>query len=174
VSGVVTLSQSNTYRAATFSYVPTGSGLLPLFSIQGSATKTISITRILFSLGCTTGLISGTLLILQRFSVLSGGTPATLTIGKNDTNNPTATAVVQTWSPLPTTATEVGGALSMHKFNLPTETAALQAQPPYEWTFGQPGAQPIVLRGTGDYLGLMMLNVPTAPLVDLTIEWTES
>jgi hypothetical protein len=174
ISGTVSANQSNMYRACTFNYVPTGSGTQPFFSLQGSATKTIRIVRILFSIGYTTGLIGGTLLLLQRFSVLSGGTPAIMTAGTNDTSNPAATAVASTWSPLPTTATEVGGALSIMKYNLPTETAAINAALPYEWTFGQPNEQNITLRGTSDYLGLMMLNVPTAPLVTLTVEWTES
>jgi hypothetical protein len=164
-----------TYRAATFSYQPTGSGTQPMLSIRGSATKTIRVTRLQFSIGYTTGLIGGTLLILQRFSVLSGGTPTALTAGSNDINNPAATALVQTWSPLATTATTVGGQLQIQKYNLATEAvgAGDNTMPPYEWQFGDHSAQSIVLRGTSDYFGLMMLSVPTAPLVNFTIEWTE-
>lgn len=87
-------TQNNTY-SAVFTGVTEVNGLM--FDLVGSGTKTVYIEH--FDMTCTessptaqalTGYITST--------APSGGTPGAITVGKNNSGNPSATATANTWS----------------------------------------------------------------------------
>lgn len=167
--------QKATYRATVVGGTPVASSTAPWFYVIGSSTKTIRITHIEFSLADTsTGVAGGTKVTLQRFSALSGGTCSALTAAKNDTNDGSATAAVDTCTAVNTTATANGGATSSIIYPLTTGAATATIQPPYDWYFGSvPGARAVVLRGTSDFLGIEISAVGTTPVASISVEWTE-
>src|SRR6266545_1587323 len=75
-------STQQTYRASA-SFTPTATAGVALFNIQGSATKTIRIKRIM--LGGVATALSDTLFTMRKVSALgAGGTAVTPTIAKLD------------------------------------------------------------------------------------------
>jgi hypothetical protein len=169
--------QKSTYRstARAFAAIASATAVSPTWTIQGSATKIIRITRIHITATAGTGVVSE--ISLARFTTpFSGGTVGTTpTIAKDDTNDPTPTAIVQTWSAVNTTATfNPGGAyLAADKYDVFTASATL-AIPTLEWTFGdKPGTRAITLRGTSDWIGVITIAAGTTPSWDIWVEWTE-
>src|ERR1700688_3420674 len=107
---VNTEGRKATYRMSVRGFTPVASATSPLFSIQGSATKTVRITHLRITWSATTGATSTNDISLQKFSVLSGGTVGNTLVGaKNDSANPAQTAVCLQYSAVPTTATVIGG-----------------------------------------------------------------
>jgi hypothetical protein len=163
--------RKQTFSVAVLDFATLASSTAPSFSITGSGTKTIRIVRIGLSATAATGGVAS--IILRRFSALSGGTAASqaASIGKHDTNNASATAVVNTWSVVATTATSAG-ILRTLRFEYDTPAVTIQPQL-YEWTFGDKNSQALVLRGTSDFAGLCFSAIATTPTTELYIEWTE-
>ena len=169
---VNTEGRKQTYRVAAVAFAPLASSTNPSFSITGSATKTIKIQKIRFSATAATGAVAD--IILRRYSALSGGTAASQSanIAKMDTNNAAATAVVNTWSVLATTATSAG-ICNSERYEIVTAAVAVQPEL-IEWNFSQlPNAQALTLRGTSDFIGLCASAIGTTPVSDIWIEWTE-
>jgi hypothetical protein len=163
--------RKQTYRAGASSLTIIANPIAPTFSLAGSASKTIRITRIRFSCTASTGTITN--IILARFSALSGGTSAALgSTSKLDINNAAQTLVASTWSVAATTATSAG-IFATERYEI--VTAAVSVLPGViEWKFGDvPGAQELVLRGISDFVGIIVGAVGTTPLADIWAEWTE-
>lgn len=162
--------QKATYRIGA-SFAPIASATAPSFSITGSASKTIRITRIRLSATAATGGAAD--ISLFRFSALSGGTSASQTAGKLDTTDAAATAVVNTWSVAATTATKAGGTLCAERYEIVTAAVTVLPQV-VEWDFGEvPGGRSLVLRGTSDFVGILFSAIGTTPASDIWVEWTE-
>jgi hypothetical protein len=165
-----------TYRFG-FQTVPLSSSAQPCFTIQGSASKTIRVTQLRFSMFVTTGSSTPARVSLQRFSSFTGGTSSTLNSpGRLDTNDSSfATATAVLWSPLPTSSVVVGSPVDAFDYQLTTVSATTAPAPvPYLVLFGsQPGTKEFVLRGLSDYLGLIINGTGTTPLASIMIEWTE-
>jgi hypothetical protein len=172
---VNTEGRKTTYRMCVKAFIPVASATSPTFSIQGSATKTIRITHIHVSWTCSTGTTLGTDAFLQRFSVLTGGTTGSTPTGALlDTTNAAQTAVCLQYSAVPTVATAVGGILEAERISWITSVATIY--PPdddIDWVYGDRSGQNLVLRGTGQYVGLVVTAVGTTPVMTLWIEWTE-
>lgn len=165
-----------TYRAFASGFTPVTSAISPSFSLQGSSTKTVKISRIRFSMKDATGSATPAVVSFQRFSALSGGTAGTTpSPAQNDTTDSAATAVCKTWSTLNTTATAVGGPYDGFDYQLTTVSATTAPAPqPIETFFGiVPGAKPFTLRGTSDWFGIVINGVGTTPLAYISTEWTE-
>lgn len=164
-----------TYRAGQSAFTPLADPVVPFFTIQGSATKVVKVRHIKISWGCTTGNAAVNVMRFRRFTVISGGTPAAVTANPNDTSDPAATAVVQQWTTLPTTATPFNaGVLANEMMQWTTNTATLVGPIPVEWNFGLNASQAMVLRGTSDWFGIEVAAVGTAnPLMTIRVEWTE-
>lgn len=167
-----------TYRCAAVAFVPVASSTSPLFSIQGSSTKTVRIHRIKVSWSSVTGNTGGNTLGMRRYSVLTGGTTgSTPAITQDDTNDPAPTAVVLQYSAVPTTATVIpaGSFFSAEAMFWQSSTPNASLPIPVEWTFGDEGGEAITLRGTSDYAGIFMAAIGSAtPLAWIRIMWTES
>jgi len=161
-----------TYGAATGATATAGTGVV--LQIQGSATKTVRVTRIHVDGFAATA--AQATFKLQRTSVgATAGTSAALTSGKLDTNNAAATAVVTHWTATGgTTGTTVGGPLISDSAWLQSSTfvASTSNEASVEWSFNQFGsAQLCVLRGTADFMTLTCSGTLAASQV--WIEWTE-
>jgi len=167
---VNTEGKKQSYRCGIVSFGPLASSS-PTISVTGSATKTIRITRIRLSVAATAGAICD--LSLKRFSTLTGGTSASQSanIAKLDTNNATATAVVNLYTAAATTAT-AAGILAAERYEIVTASVSVAPQA-VEWDFSNMNAQACVLRGTGDFVGILFSAIGTTPDGDCWIEWTE-
>jgi hypothetical protein len=161
-----------TYRAAVRAFTPVASTTSPFFSLQGSATKTVRVTRLRLMVSAATGATCD--VQLGRFSALTGGTTgSTPSIFKNDTADAAATAVALQYSAVPTTATQTGGFAAEERYEIVTASPSVPI-PAIDFKFGDvPGARAWVLRGTSDYLGILISAVGTTPVADIWIEFTE-
>lgn len=161
-----------TYHAQQSAFVPLADPVVPFFVLQGSATKTIQLRHIKITWACTTGNSAPCVLRLKRYTVISGGTPNAVTIGPNDTLNPAATATLNQYSVLPSTATPFNaGALASEYMGWTTNAAGIVGPVPIQWDFGVNNAQALVLRGTSDYLG-MEISAVAAGAPTMTVCWT--
>jgi hypothetical protein len=142
--------------------------------IQGSATKTIKIQKILYTMtaGNQTNVV---ITVVRRSSGNTGGTSATATIAKLDKNDPAPTAVVRTYTTNPTPGTDAGiiRALSF----APQTAGGNNVIPSQVYRFGGAGGviKPITLRGTSEYLALVSnaSNGVAGFTSRLSVEWTE-
>jgi hypothetical protein len=156
-----------TYRFAVKGFTPIA-GLFAL--IQGSATKTVRIARIGLSIAAATGATVD--VSLQRFSAIAGGTIAvTPAAAKADNNDPAATSVVTQYSVTPTTQTANGGIYEAKRYEIVTAGVAVPIQE-LIFTFAQ-NARACVLRGTSDWLGILLSAAGTTPVGDMWVELTE-
>lgn len=173
---VNTTGRSASYRMAVKSFTPVASATSPTFSIQGSASKTVRIMRIVVTTQALTG--TGTPfksdLVLQKYSALTGGTTGSTPTGTlMDGNNAAQTAVCLQYSAVPTTATAIGGLVAAELIQQISATATANGTTRNEFTFGDKGTQGLVLRGTAQYLGITINPLGTTPLMSVWIEWVE-
>lgn len=176
-TGAIAVSQEGrktTYRMSVRGFTPVASATAPIFSIQGSATKTVRITRVRVSWSCTTGTALPNDISLQKFSALTGGTTGSTPVGaKNDTNNAAQTAICLQYSAVPTTATVVGGISAVERMTWLTAGVAVNVTPGIDWQFGYLNEQALVLRGTAEFFGIVLAAIGTTPVMSIYIEWTE-
>lgn len=169
---VNTEGRKASYRVGVIGGTPISSATnKPTWSVTGSATKTVRITKIRLTATAATGTAAD--ISLQRYSALSGGTSASqaANVAKLDTNDAAQTAVVNTWSAAATTGTQAG-IISAERYEI--ITASVSVNPGYiEWDFGDKNARGCVLRGTGDFVGVVITAVGTTPVYDIWVEWTE-
>lgn len=145
-----------------------------VFTITGSATKTVKITRIYLTGTQTTGDTSDVLLI-KRSTANTAGTSTTPTVVPYDSNNAAGTAVVRAYTANPTLGTAVGTLASYSMF-IPAPQPANGNSPfitPDLFAVVRP-SQPIVLRGTAQVLAINFNSVTvTGNAMNIIIEWTE-
>ena len=146
-----------------------------VFTITGSATKTIRVTKFVIS-GTQTTASNEDILILKRSTANTLGTSTNPTRVPHDSNNAAATATINAYTANPTLGTLVG-VLRSNKFVVGaissggSFSATLNILP---YDFGNSPSQAIVIRGTSQVLALN-LNAQTlvASSLDIYIEWTE-
>ncbi|MGO9375661.1 MAG: hypothetical protein ACLQBD_26725 [Syntrophobacteraceae bacterium] len=137
------------YRACTIAQTFYSTAAAVMFEIVGSATMTIRIKKITVWAQCATKFYAE--LTLGRATAVSGSGGATaLTAGKNDKNDPAATATINYY-----TAAAVSGAgfavMGGKILGLAAPSASMIAQPCI-WDFCINNEKPLILRGTGDVL----------------------
>ena len=178
VDGIVTVTPGDGTKAT---YAASASGIVPaaattdVFTITGSATKTIRITAITISCTTTAGSgFSANLTMVRRSTANTGGTSTTITAGSHDTNNAAATAVVRSYTANPSALGTANGVIRAHRFSISTAGGAGNIGPLNLWEFGSRPAQAIVLRGTSDMLAINLGGVTiTSPILSASVEWTE-
>jgi hypothetical protein len=172
-------SSQQVYRASA-NFTPTATAGVVLFSIQGSATKTVRIRRI--TIGGVSTALSASVIALQKVSALgAGGTIVSPTIAKLDSGSAAATAVVSHYtSTLKATGTPMGGPLSTQLITtstVTTPTVALAGVPQVLFPEGgAPIGQAIVLRGAAEYLEVMNVtptNLAAGTVLNYVVEWIE-
>lgn len=176
--------QRQTYSAAKLGLV-TASAATDIFTLTGSATRTVRVTRIAITATTTSATPAALdVSLVKRSAANTGGTSTgSPTPVPHDTNNVDpalglgATVLSYTVNPSPLGAI-VGTALRSQKLmqTLNTYTATDFPSPDgIVWTFGERPSQDIVLRGINEVLAIN-LNAGTATTTssfDIDIEWTE-
>lgn len=171
-------SSRATYRFSG-SFTPQATAGVTVISIQGSASKTVRVKRIMVG-GVATAL-SDTLFQLQRTSALgAGGTTVNPTAAKLDTSAATATAVVAHYTTsLKAAGTAVGGPLAtvrLFQDTVTTPTVASREATMFFPERGAPIGQAIVLRGTAEFLEIQNINagnLAAGSVLDYVIELEE-
>lgn len=143
-----------------------------IFTITGSATKVVRITRIEITGSSTAG--SGAVVNLQlirRSAANTGGTSTSDTAVSHDTTDSTATATVVHYTVNPTL---LGAAVGTVRSSRTAFVAAGLSDVPTQWEFGNRPSKAIVLRGTSQILALNIGGITvTGGVADINIEWTE-
>lgn len=155
------------YRAVTSGVVATANGVL--FSLQGSATKTVRVTRV-FCMGVLT---TGAQVLIQvnrtTAAVSSASGAAAITPRLLDSGNAAATAAANSYT---TSTIGTGGVLlaSNRAFFAPATALATGV----EFTFGGRNTQSLILRGTAEFMQLSYsASGYTGALFDFDVEFTE-
>lgn len=167
---VTTEGQKTSYSAAAVGIV-VAAAATDVFTIIGSATKTIRVTRIVASMSTTAGSgIAENASLVKRSTADTGGTSTTPTVVPHDSNNAAGTAVVRSYTANPTLGTAVG---TIRVVRSAATTAGTTIQE-IVWEFGTRPAQAIVLRGVDQQLCINLGGVTiTGPVADFSVEWTE-
>jgi hypothetical protein len=165
-----------TYSAAMQALVPV-TGCTDLFTITGSATKTIRVTKIGLVGTTITTPITVEIQLIKRSTANTAGTSSAPTNRiAYDSTNPSVTATVLGYTANPTLGT-VAGILSAEKvvFTIPSTATMLQGADRWWKDFGTRPAQAIVLRGTSEVLAINLVGTTlgTACSCDVYVEWTE-
>ena len=157
----------------TASITSLATGTLPsdIFTITGSATKTVYVTRIdIDGVQATAGQVL--VLVIKRSTADTAGTSTAPTKIPLDSLSATATATVLAYTVNPTLGTLIGTTTAA-RFFLPAAATATDAQG-ISIPYGQLGEQQMTLRGTNQVLAVNLNSVTiTGPSINITIEWTE-
>jgi hypothetical protein len=166
-----------TYRAVFQNIAPLVGAQFnnPFVVLQGSATKTVKITRCRLSIHCTTGATTPANPYFAIINGVTGGTLAGLNnVGPLDSNDPAPSA--QASSVTVGFTTSVGLALlDSFYYQLTTVSATTAPQPPpVDAVFGGAvGNKLPTLHGTAQYFSMGMSAAGTGNVVSGFIEWTE-
>jgi hypothetical protein len=143
-----------------------------IFTITGSATKTIRVLRVAFSAQETTAGVANVLLI-KRSAANTGGTSAAATVVPHDSANAAGTATVLNYTANPSALGAAVGTVRAARLFIPT-TGTDTADFANEWDFGMGPEQAVVLRGITQVLAI---NLNSTTVIGGTwtcyIEWTE-
>jgi hypothetical protein len=157
-----------TYRATSGSFTPAASAT-DIFTITGVASKTIMITKIIFSATQTTG---GTfnVSLIKRSTANTSGTAQDMTAVPLDASDAAAGSTVRYYTANPTLGTTIASIETV-----PIFCSATTAQPEkYEFNFGENG-KPVILNSAAQSLSLNFGGVTmTGGACFVTIEWTET
>lgn len=167
-----------TYRFAA-SFTPQATGAVTVITIQGSATKTVRVKRIM--LGGVSTAAGSSVYSIQRTSALgAGGTEVKPTAAKHDTQAAAASAVVSHWTTtLKAAGTPAGGPLAVMRVGTSIVTAPTTGAVAQTFMFPEGGVrdgQALVLRGTSEYLEIQNINagnLPAGTVLDYSIELVE-
>lgn len=169
VGAQIRSSTISTYSAATLGLTVAATPT-DVFTITGSASKTIKITQIRFSGTRTTNTTNDTL-FLKRSTADTGGTSTSVTAVPNDSSNSAATGTVLAYTANPTVGTLVGN-VRVDKTFLNAAATGIGDKIVYDWTYK--AGQPIVLRGTSEVFAINLNSVSMAgSSLDISVEWTE-
>lgn len=151
--------------------VATGANII--FTLTGSATKTVRVTRLELSGTCATTAKDVNFFIGKYSTAATGGTAGTApTLVPHDSGNAAATATAAVYTADPTAGTLVGQVRSGNLFM--AVTGGTTAAPAYIVNFGDRPSQDLVLRGTSQQLAISLNAENTATsLIDIVVEWVE-
>jgi hypothetical protein len=135
--------------------------------INGSATKTVRVTRMSFG-GTATAAADMDVTVIKRSTANTAGSAVTAT--PHDSANAAASAVVQSYTAAPTPGAAVGTPVRSAKSFIATATTAPIIQ---EWNFGNGPKQGVVLRGVAQGLAINVSATQIGALYDMDVEWTE-
>lgn len=158
-----------TYRANIAGLVPVASAT-DVFYISGSATKTVTVNRIMVT-GTAGTAVAVPIQIIKRSTANSGGTCAASTNVPLDSSDTAATAVVTSCTANPTTGSAVGTVASQSVYlSLSSDVPAV----PGDFTFGNTNGKPLVLRGVAQVVAVNFNAVSVSSgVVNAWVEWTE-
>lgn len=164
--------QKATYSYAINAHAPAATPT-DWFTILGSATKTVKITRLRIALRSTAA--AQYRVSLVKYSVAyTGGTPVAVPAIPHDSADPAATALVQTWAGgLPTPGTALGKVEDDSILSGVLGTPVFQPEVSY-YDLVRPG-KAYTLRGIAQYFALNSNGValPGGLVADVKLETTE-
>lgn len=157
--------------AAAVSALVFAAAATDVFTIYGSASKTIRILRIHFTFTTTSGSgAAANISLIKRSATNTGGTSASVTAVPYDSNNAAATATVLSYTVNPTSLGAAIGAIRSIRDAIVASNTINQVL----WDFGNRPSQAIVLRGTSQGLVINLNGATvTGSIADIDIEWTE-
>ena len=167
----ITPSPPITYTASATA-VASAALATDIFTITGSATKTISINRIDIN-GVQTTAGQASILLIKRSTADTGGTPTAITKVPLDSLSTASSATVLAYTANPTVGTAIG-TLSSTRIFLPGATTASDAQG-MSIPYGGLGGQQLTLRGISQVLAVNLNGATVAGgSLNINIEWTEA
>lgn len=157
-----------TYSAST-NFAPTSITATDIFTITGSASTTVYITKVFISgTQATYGLVD--ISLIKRSTADTGGTSTAVTAVPHDSNNAAASATILSYTANPTVGTPVG---SVRRGYTPVTALTTAVNPTVIFDFGDKG-QPMILRGTAQVLAVSLNGASmTTPSFSISIEWYE-
>lgn len=159
-----------TYSASTSGSAITTTSPQDVFTITGSASKTIKIAKIGFSMTQTTASTNSISLIKRAAN--SGGTSSSVASNPFDSNNAAATATVLQYTANPTPGASVGGFFFARRTFIPTATGVFLAW--YDWEFDEDPEQRPTLRGTNQTMAINLGGTTVAGAnPSFYVIWTE-
>jgi hypothetical protein len=164
--------QVPTYSAAAH-FVPAVTASKDIFTVSGSATKTVRVTRLQCS-GTSTAAAAIPVVLNKYAAAATGGTATTLTAVGSDSSDSAATSVVKAYTAAPTNGTG-GGAVRAGTLQTDVPTGATANPLSYVFAGVIPERMGMILRGAAQNLtltvGATALSAGTA--LDCFVEWTE-
>jgi hypothetical protein len=144
-----------------------------IFTIYGSASKTIVVEKLIIDGVVGTAAVSAFFQVIKRSAANTGGTSTAPAKVPYDSTQAAATATVLSYTANPTAlGTAVGNVRSDRVF-LPLTSTAVDAQGRI-FLFGDEDMKGVVLRGTGEGLCVNLNGATlTTPSLNINIEWTE-
>ena len=166
-----TAAPSTTYSASIVG-LATALTATDIFTITGSATRTVRVTRFMVN-GVQTTAAQVNVLIIKRSTANTAGTSTAPTRVAYDSTNAAATATVLAYTANPTLGTAVGTASASRAF-IPGAATASDAQG-LEIVSGDVGQQSMTLRGIAEVLAVNLnATTVTGAAINVTVEWTEA
>lgn len=165
-----------TYAASQLLFTPAATPT-DVFTITGSATKAVRITRIeVTGLATTAGTVD--VALVMRSTANSGGTstgsPSAIPY---DSNSAAASATVLAYTANPTLGTAIGAATTgyIRAQRAFLNVAATGASEHINFDFGNRPSQAVVLRGITQVLAVNLNGntLPTGTKLSISVEWTE-
>ena len=149
-------------------------GATDIFVLTGSATKTIRITRITFTMSATTA-VTVPFVITKHSTANTGGTSTAPVATPHDSNNAAATATGAQYTANPTAVGSlVGVGIRSFKYLAEVQTTPTGALEVLDLTFGANHEQPIVLRGTTQQMAINLGGTTiSGGSANISITWTE-
>jgi len=170
----VVLGTQKTFSASMTDLTP-ASGATDIFSLVGSATKTVYVTKIEIVADASAGGVVD-FYITKRTTANTGGTATALAAAQHDSNNGSATAVAKKYTANPS-ALGAGVVVRGLHYATPAALTTVYSSEPYVADFGAGKGQPIVLRGVGESLTVDMqggwTGTPSGLSVYVNCEWIE-
>jgi hypothetical protein len=170
------LDGSKATYSASISELAIASAATDIFTITGSATKTIRIIKITIS-GTQTTRSYNDVVLLKRSTPNTSGTSTTRTAVRYDSSDAVATAVVQAYTANPTTGVLVGNFDTINMpfgIDTPTSPQSNGSLEVFSWNFGSGPLKAIVVRGINEVVAINF-NGQTLPgsTLDVSVVWTE-
>ena len=166
------------YRVAVASAAVITTTTKTIVTIQGSATKTVRVRKIGFSISAGTA-AQGVLVLARTTGIGTGGTVVTPTVAKMDSGTVAAATGVVTHYTTGAQSQGAGGtqlAVTQIQETVTTTAPTFLGQP-WQWLFPEAGVcdgSALVLRGTGDYLEIWTATaIGTTPAFSYMVEWIE-
>ena len=142
-----------------------------VFILNGSATKVIRVINVQFAMSSTTAVAVPVQLIV-RSTANTGGSGGSGVVTPHDSNNSATTTTNTFYAANPTLGTQTGTMVRSAQYYSSSTTVA--GSPTIQWSLGQDGGQPIVLRGTAQGMAINLNGTTiSGGKIDISVTWTE-
>lgn len=165
-----TEGQKATYSAAKVA-LATVTSATDVFTLTGSASKTIRVTQVRISGTIDTAAQYVNVALNIHSSANTAGTSSAVTAIPHDSADAAATGTVLSYTGNPTIGTSLGAVRAARYFAPLSATAAPTTELVFDFTTRN--ARGIVLRGTAQQLAINLGTTANSGVFDISIEWTE-